>query len=148
MSETRTADRGWQILRPIIGLHVAVYRASRGRVGHRVRGTPPMLLLEHTGARSGVRRTAPLGYLRDGDNLVIVASKGGHARNPAWFHNLRAHPDVTVRLGSEQRNVRARVAEPAERERLWPKVVELYSGYADYQRRTQREIPLLILEPR
>ncbi|HEY7968139.1 MAG TPA: nitroreductase family deazaflavin-dependent oxidoreductase [Solirubrobacteraceae bacterium] len=148
MSDTARANVVWKLLRPMLGLHVALYRATRGRIGHRFPGTPPMLLLEHMGARTGVRRTAPLGYLRDGESLVIVASKGGHARNPAWYHNLRAHPDTSVLVGSERRRVRARVADAGERERLWPKVVELYSGYADYQRRTQREIPLVILEPR
>jgi F420H(2)-dependent quinone reductase len=79
---------------------------------------------------------------------VLVASKGGNPRNPAWFHNLRANPEVTVQVGSKRRPVVARVATPEERTRLWPKVVEAYSGYAGYQRRTEREIPLVILEPR
>jgi deazaflavin-dependent oxidoreductase (nitroreductase family) len=99
-----------------------------------------MLLLDHVGAKSGKRRTTPLTYLREGEQLVIVASKGGYPKNPSWFHNLRANPDTTP--------VRARVATPAERTRLWPRVVELYGGYRDYQKRTDREIPLVILEPR
>jgi deazaflavin-dependent oxidoreductase (nitroreductase family) len=107
-----------------------------------------MLLLDHVGAKSGKERTSPLAYLRDGEDLVIVASKGGSPRNPAWFHNLRAHPDTTVQVGSERREVRARVASPAERKRLWPKVLDLYSGYAGYQDRTEREIPVVILAPR
>ena len=107
-----------------------------------------MLLLQHVGARSGMRRRTPLGYLSDGENLVIVASKGGHSRNPAWLHNLRAHPDTVVRVGSKHQPVHARIADARERERLWPKVVELYAGYAGYQQRTPREIPLVILEPR
>jgi deazaflavin-dependent oxidoreductase (nitroreductase family) len=107
-----------------------------------------MLLLEHVGARSGRRRTTPLGYLSDDLGLVIVASKGGHPRNPSWFHNLCAHPDATVQVGAKRQVVHARIADDAERRRLWPKVVELYSGYDDYQRRTQREIPLVILAPR
>ena len=106
-----------------------------------------MLLLDHVGAKSGKRRTTPLTYLRDGDRLVIVASKGGYPRNPSWFHNLRANPDTTVQVGSERRPVRARVATPAERRELWPRVVDLYGGYRDYQERTDREIPLVILEP-
>jgi F420H(2)-dependent quinone reductase len=79
---------------------------------------------------------------------VLVASKGGHPRNPAWYHNLRAHPDTEVQIGSERRLVRARVATPEERKRLWPKAVATYGGYAGYQQRTRREIPLVILEPR
>jgi len=86
-------------------------------------------------------------YLRDGDDLVLVASKGGYPRNPSWYHNLRANPDTTVQVGSQRRAVRARVATHAERTRLWPKVVELYGGYREYQERTEREIPLVILEP-
>ena len=107
-----------------------------------------MLLLDHRGARSGVTRTTPLVYLRDGDNLVLIASKGGHPRHPAWFHNLLANPDTTVQVASHRLTVHARVADPGERERLWPKAVEAYAGYAGYQQRTQREIPVVILEPR
>jgi deazaflavin-dependent oxidoreductase (nitroreductase family) len=128
--------------------HAVIYRATKGAVGHRFPGIPPMLLLEHVGAKSGRRRTSPLGYLADGDDVVIVASKGGHPRHPAWFHNLRASPDTTIQIGSERRPVRARVATPEERRRLWPKVVGLYGGYEGYQKRTKREIPLVILQRR
>ena len=148
MADGGSTDRFWPILRPLIHVHVLAYRATRGRFGRNMRGTPPMLLLEHTGAKSGVRRTSPLGYIRDGENLVVVASKGGHPRNPSWFHNLRVHPDVTVQVGARRLPVRARVAQAPERARLWPAVLEAYGGYGDYQRRTSREIPLVILEPR
>ncbi len=94
-------------------------------------------------------RTSPLLYFPDGDDLVIVASKGGFPKHPAWFHNLKANPDTTVQVGSERRQVHARVATAAERERLWPEAVRRYHGYADYQVRSKgREIPLVILEPR
>ena len=126
--------------------HTLLYRTTRGVVGHRFPGVPPMLLLDHVGAKSGRRRTSPLGYLEDGDDVVIVASKGGHPRHPAWFHNLMANPDTTVQIGSERRPVRAKVANPEQRRRLWPKVVDLYGGYEGYQKRTDREIPLVILE--
>ncbi|MDP9294060.1 MAG: nitroreductase family deazaflavin-dependent oxidoreductase, partial [Actinomycetota bacterium] len=99
-------------------------------------------------AKSGKRRTTPLIYVRDGEDLVVVASKGGHPRNPGWFHNLRANPDTTVQVGSERRAVRARVADPQERARLWPMAVETFAGYSDYQERAEREIPLVILSPR
>jgi len=141
-------DRSWPVLRRLIGIHGTVYRLSRGRIGQHVPGAPPMLLLEHEGAKSGKRRSSPLAYLEDGENLVLVASKGGNPRNPAWFHNLKANPDTEVQVGPERRAVRARVAGRRERERIWPRVVELYDGYEDYQRRTDREIPLVILEPR
>lgn len=107
-----------------------------------------MLLLEHVGAKSGQRRTSPLVYVEDGPDVVIVASKGGHPRHPAWFHNIKAHPDTSVQIGTESRAVHARVAGAAERKRLWPMAVETYGGYAGYQQRAGREIPLVILEPR
>jgi deazaflavin-dependent oxidoreductase (nitroreductase family) len=128
--------------------HVLVYRLSGGLVGEHVPGLPPMLLLDHVGAKSGRRRTNPLVYIRDGENFVLVASRGGAQRNPAWFHNLRANPDTSIQVGRRRHAVRARTATGDERARLWPKAVAAYGGYADYQRRTSREIPLVILEPR
>ncbi len=107
-----------------------------------------MLLMTHVGAKSAIERTTPLVYVEDGPDLVIVASKGGHPSNPAWFHNLRAQPDTTVQVGSTRRSVHARLATSAERERLWPKALAVYPGYRGYQERTDREIPLVILEPR
>ncbi|MDQ3720515.1 MAG: nitroreductase family deazaflavin-dependent oxidoreductase [Actinomycetota bacterium] len=148
MAHLDSVDRSWPVLRRLMKGHSAIYRATRGVVGHRFPGLPQMLLLDHVGAKSGRRRTSPLVYAHDGDDLVIVASKGGHPRNPAWFHNLRANPDATVQVGARRIPVRARVATPAERERLWEKVVEVYGGYREYQRRTEREIPLVVLEPR
>jgi len=142
------ADRSWPVLRRMMGWHTQVYRMTNGLIGHRFPGAPPMLLLNHVGAKSGTERTTPLVYVGDGENVVLVASKGGHPKHPAWYHNLRANPETTVQIGSTRRQVRARVAAPHERERLWPKAVATYSGYEGYQRRTQREIPLIVLEPR
>ena len=142
------ADRSWPVLREAVRIHEIAYRMTNGLIGHRIPGLPPMLLLDHVGARSGEERTAVLLYVEDGADLVIVASKGGHPRHPAWFHNLRANPDTTVQVGSSRRDVHARVASAAERARLWPRVVAAYRGYDDYQRRAPREIPLVILEPR
>ena len=141
-------DRSWPVLRRLMGGHAVIYRASGGLIGHRFPGAPPMLLLEHVGAKSGQKRTTPLVYVEDGDDVVIVASKGGHPKHPAWFHNLRAHPETKVQIGREHRLVTARVANAEERKRLWPRAVETYGGYAGYQERTDREIPLVILEPR
>ena len=148
MDLLKVVDRSWPLLRTAFGAHTALYRATHGLIGHHVPGLPPFLLLDHVGARSGERRRTPLVYGRDGENLVLVASKGGNPRHPAWFHNLVAHPDVTVQVGAKQRDVRARVAEPDERARLWPEMVRLYGGYRGYQERTDREIPLVILAPR
>jgi deazaflavin-dependent oxidoreductase (nitroreductase family) len=142
------ADRSWPLLRRAMGGHTAVYRLTGGLIGHRFPGSPPMLLLDHVGARSGTSRTSPLVYARDGANVILIASKGGYPKNPAWFHNLKANPDTTIQVGRERSAVRARVATAAEREHLWPLVVGVYGGYEDYQRRTEREIPLVVLEPR
>jgi F420H(2)-dependent quinone reductase len=138
----------WKAAGPAMDAHTLIYRATHGLVGHRVPGVPPMLLLDHVGAKSGRKRTSPLGYFTDGDDVVIIASKGGHPRNPAWFHNLMANPDTTIQVGSERRPVHARAAMPEERTRLWPKAVETYGGYGDYQEKTDRVIPLVILERR
>lgn len=142
------ADRSWPVLRRLTGGHTALYRATRGVIGHKVPGQPPVLLLDHVGAKSGTKRTSPLVYVRDGADLVIVASKGGYPKHPAWLHNLRAHPDTTVQVGSEKRSVHAREATAEERKRLWPMAVKTYSGYTGYQQRTDRDIPLVVLEPR
>ena len=136
---------GWNA---VTGGHTTAYRLTGGLIGHRMLGVPPTLLLDHVGAKSGQKRTTPLSYLRDGDSFVIVASMGGAPRNPAWFHNLRAHPDTHVQVGTSRRAVHARVATAEERDRLWPRVVSMYRGYELYQRRTDRTIPLVVLEPR
>jgi deazaflavin-dependent oxidoreductase (nitroreductase family) len=144
------ADRSWPFIRRAMGLHTVIYRVSGGRIGHTIPGVGGrMLLLDHVGAKSGAKRTSPLLYFRDGEDVVIVASKGGFPKHPAWYHNLMANPDTTVQVGSERRAVHARTANPEERKRLWPRAVKSYRGYADYQARSKgREIPLVILEPR
>jgi deazaflavin-dependent oxidoreductase (nitroreductase family) len=141
-------ENNWGLLGRAMKGHTAVYRATGGRIGHRVPGAPPMLLLDHVGAKSGAKRTSPLVYVRDGENVVLVASKGGYPKNPGWFYNLEANPDTEVQVGSQHRLVHARIANPEERKRLWPMALKTYGGYADYQKRTEREIPLVILEPR
>jgi deazaflavin-dependent oxidoreductase (nitroreductase family) len=129
-------------------VHERVYRATGGLLGHRFPGLPPILLLDTIGAKTGRPRTTALAYFEDGPNVVIIASKGGSPRNPGWFHNLRAHPDAKIQIGRERRAVHARVAEPDERAGLWPRAVAMHGGYQSYQARTQREIPLVVLEPR
>jgi F420H(2)-dependent quinone reductase len=132
-----------------MGVHTFLYQRTGGRLGHTIPGVPgKMLLLDHVGAKSGTKRTSPLLYVKDGADLVVIASKGGFPKNPAWFHNLMANPDTTVQIGSERRPVHARVAAPEERERLWDLAVAAYRGYEDYRARTDREIPLVVLEPR
>jgi deazaflavin-dependent oxidoreductase (nitroreductase family) len=148
MANIPGVDKAWPLLNRLMGGHTAIYRATGGRIGYRAPGLKQMLLLDHVGAKSGVERTSPLLFIHDGDDVVLVASKGGYPKNPAWFYNLKANPDTTVQIRSETRKVRARVATDAERDRLWPKAVELYPSYDDYQRKADRKIPMVILEPR
>jgi deazaflavin-dependent oxidoreductase (nitroreductase family) len=142
------ADRIWPLLRRVMGGHTAIYRATDGRIGHRFPGVPQMLLLDHVGAKSGAQRTSPLVYGRDGENIILVASKGGNPKNPAWYHNLRANPDTTVQIGADRIPVHARVASDEERDRLWSLMVGVYGGYEAYRKRTTRKIPLIVLQPR
>ena len=135
--------------------NVAVYRLTNGRIGAKWRigagwrKPVPVLLLDHVGRKSGTRFTTPLLYLADGEDLVVVASQGGLPKNPQWFHNLVANPDTTVAVPRERsRAVRARVAGPDERAALWPRLVDLYADFDNYQAWTDREIPVVVLEPR
>lgn len=141
-------DRIWPFLLRLVGGHTAVYQRTNGRIGHRHPGLPPMLLLDHVGARSGVKRTSPLVYIRDGDDYVIVASKGGYPKHPGWYHNLLAHPDTAIQVGSRHLDVHAHIADAERRARLWPVALKVYRGYAGYQERAGREIPLVVLSPR
>lgn len=134
---------------------VRAFRLTNGRVGSRwrigagFRKPVPTLLLNHVGRKSGRAFTTPLLYLEDGGDLVIVASQGGLPKNPQWYPNLMAQPDVTVELrGEGVRLVRARTAGPRERAELWPRLVELYADFASYAAWTDREIPVVVLEPR
>jgi deazaflavin-dependent oxidoreductase (nitroreductase family) len=142
------ADRNWSLLIWLMSGHAKVYRATGGLIGHRFPGAPETLLLDHVGAKTKTQRTTPLLFVRDGHNIILVASKGGYPKNPAWFHNLLANPDTTIQIGSKRMNVRARVAEPQERGRLWKLAVDVYAGYEAYRRRAEREIPLVVLEQR
>ena len=138
----------WRFFNASTKGHVAAFRLSGGRIGGSAYGAP-VLLLNHTGAKSGKRRTSPLLYLPDGERMVIVASKGGYTKHPGWFHNLKANPDTQVELPREGKvAVRARQASPEERDELWPRAVDLYNGYAAYQRSTSREIPIVVLDRR
>jgi deazaflavin-dependent oxidoreductase (nitroreductase family) len=143
----KVADRTWPTLIRLMGGHAKVYRATNGLIGHRVPGVPEMLLLDHVGAKSGTHRYTPLVFARDGQNIVLIASKGGYPKNPAWFYNLKANPDTTIQIGSKRMPVHAREAKPEEYDRLWKRAVAVYGGYEDYRRRTDRQIPLVVLEP-
>jgi len=122
------------------------FRAHDGRITRGPFTGRSLLLLTTMGAKTGTERTSPLAYSRDGDRLVVVASKGGAPTNPAWYHNLRTHPDVTVELGPETFRARATVADDAERRRLFDQHAAKMPAFADYERRTTRRIPVVVLE--
>jgi deazaflavin-dependent oxidoreductase (nitroreductase family) len=128
--------------------HLAMFRASGRRLGTSFGGVQ-VLFLHHVGAKTGEARLSPLLYVEDGGNLAIIASKGGHVRHPAWFHNLNARPDIEVETRDGRRQVRARVAEGEERERIWRTAVAVWPDYERYQERApHRTIPVVVLEPR
>jgi deazaflavin-dependent oxidoreductase (nitroreductase family) len=127
--------------------HVRVYRETGGERGYHWRGTT-ILLLTTTGRRSGAQRTTPLIHRVDGERWVVVASKGGAPANPSWYENLLADPDATIEVLAETIPVRASTAEGEERERLWALMAEVWPAYDEYQARTAREIPVVILARR
>lgn len=133
---------------------VWVYRRTNGRIGSKwrigagFRKPVDTLLLDHVGRKSGTRFTTPLLYMPDGANTIVVASQGGLPTHPQWFRNLVAHPETHIQIRGEHRQVRARVAGPDERAALWPRLVQVYADFENYQSWTEREIPVVILEPR
>lgn len=128
-------------------VHRVLYRSTRGLVGRRLVDND-MLLLTTTGRHTGKPHTVPLLYLSDDDRLIVIASYGGRDRHPEWYLNLRSTPEVTVELPGGRRHLTARTVSPEERRELWPRVVAAYDGYAVYESRTEREIPVVMLEPR
>ena len=121
------------------------FRANAGKVGGAFEGAP-ILLLHHTGAKTERVRVNPMMYQEVGDHFAVFASKGGAPTNPDWYHNLLANPRAKIEVGTETIDVVARPAEGEERERIWTTQKERYPGFADYERRTEREIPVIILE--
>ena len=132
-------------IRTVSSLHIALYRATRGRVGRRL-ARHDMLLLTTTGRHSGRQHTVPLLYLRVRSDLVVIASYGGHPQHPHWYRNLVADPHAEVQLDGERFPVTARTADAGERSRLWALAVAEYPGYTDYQAKTTRLIPVVLLQ--
>lgn len=138
----------------IAQVNVWLYRRTRGRIGGKwrvgaaLRKPVPVLLLSHVGRKSGKAYTTPLLYLRDGANVIVVASSGGMAKNPQWLGNLLAAPETQLQIRSEVLPVRARLATAEEKQRLWPRLVELYADFDSYQSWTDRDIPVVVCEPR
>ncbi len=129
------------------GKIIAEFRANGGKVGGPFAGSD-ILLLHHTGARSGTERVSPLAYQRVGESFAAFASKAGAPENPAWYHNLLANPDTSIEVGTETIKVRARVAEPAERDVIWDRQKERAPHFAQYeQKAAPRKIPVVLLDP-
>lgn len=120
------------------------FRANQGKVGGQY-ANRPLLLLTTTGAKSGKTYTHPLAYTKDGDRFVVIASFGGAPKNPSWYHNLVANPEVTVEVGSERFQAKATVATGEERQRLYDRQAEQMPAFAEYQKKTKRQIPVIVL---
>ncbi|KUI30901.1 nitroreductase [Mycobacterium sp. IS-1742] len=134
----------------LLKVHDLIYKKSGGRIGHRIPGVPPSLLLHTVGAKTGQARSTTLTYARDGGDYLIVASLGGAPRSPGWYHNLKAHPDVEINLGTRRLAVTARPVLPDDPDyaRLWRIVNDNNSHrYDAYQKRTTRPIPIVVLTP-
>ena len=140
--------RGGPLRSRLRRVHEALYRASGGRVGHRVPGHPPMLMLYHVGARSGEKRASGLTYMPGDGSFVVVGSNGGGPRNPGWVHNLRAFPDAEIQVGPQKIKVRAREPGEGERQRLWAQAARYHPAWGRFQQLTPRALPIVILTPR
>ena len=127
--------------------NVWAYRKSGGRWFGNFDGAP-LCILHHRGAKSGQERETPLTYLPDDERVVLIASYGGAPKSPAWFFNLKAHPDIEIERNGKREPMTARQATAQERAELWPRITDMYPGYGDYQKRTEREIPVIICAPR
>lgn len=146
---TATEER---IARPVMRVMSAVntwiYRVSGGRIGGKWMYGAPILLLTTVGRKSGEKRTAPLLYIGDGERVVLVGSQGGMSRDPQWVRNIEANGDVEIEIGTRKQAMKARRGTAEEKARYWPDLCKMYPDYADYQARTVRDIPILILDPR
>jgi deazaflavin-dependent oxidoreductase (nitroreductase family) len=127
--------------------HVRTYLETNGEIGYRWKEDAPIAILFTTGRTTAEQRANPLIFGRDGDDVVLVASKGGAPKHPGWYRNLRKNPEAEIQIMGDRWRVRARVAEGEERERLWRLMNEIWPHYAEYQERTEREIPVVVLEP-
>lgn len=136
------------VIRVLSRLNTWAYRLTNGRIGGTYLHGVPVLLMTVVGRKTGRLLTVPLTYLKDGERLVVAASRAGMDQHPAWYHNLVANPDVEVQTGAEVRPMRAYTADDAERADYWPKLVAVNPDYGSYQARTERKIPVVVLSPR
>jgi len=141
-----------QTLFAFLRVHDKIYQATNGRIGHRMPGAPPSLLLHTVGAKTGQPRTTTLSYARDGDDYLVVASKGGDPKSPGWYHNLKANPNIEINVGPKRFGVTAKPVAPDDPDyaRLWQIVNNMRGNkdrYIGYQKRTSRPIPVIRLTP-
>lgn len=140
-----------RVLFRFLSLHDKIYQATNGRIGHRIPGMPPNLLLHTVGAKTGQQRTTTLTYAKDGDDYLVVASKAGYPKAPGWYHNLKANPEIEISVGAHRFAVTARPVLPDSLDyaRLWKLVNANNSNrYVEYQKKTSRPIPVVVLTPR
>lgn len=135
-----------RVFQVFLRLYVFLYRLTGGRFGGQVQGLQ-VLLLTSVGRKTNRKRTTPLGYFMDGDRYIIIASNAGFDSHPAWFYNLSKNPHVQIEVGKKQLQVDANIVDPEKRDLLWAKLVQLAPGYAGYERKTSRVIPLMALQP-
>lgn len=137
---------GKWLMRLVMAIYVFLYRRTGGKMGGRL-GTMPVLLLTTTGRKSGKKHTVPVMYLSESPNYIITASNNGGEKPPAWWLNLKSSPQATIEIGGDMRLVTTKQADSEEKERLWAQLVEKAPAFEGYQKRTQREIPMVILRP-
>ncbi|MCU0267637.1 MAG: nitroreductase family deazaflavin-dependent oxidoreductase [Acidimicrobiales bacterium] len=138
---------GTSFIRVLSAANTWLYRRSGGRLGGRFLRGAPVCLVTTVGRKSGQPRTVPLLYLAHGEDVVIVASKGGMSHHPLWYLNLQADPAVTIEIGARKQRMVARTASAEEKDALWPRLVAMYRDYDSYQARTERDIPVVICSP-
>jgi F420H(2)-dependent quinone reductase len=136
----------FKIFRFFLAINVFLYRLTGGKFGNRVQGLP-VLLLTTLGRKTGKKRITPLGYIEHNGSYVVTATNAGFDTHPAWFHNLKTHPEVELQVGNKQMTAIAEPANPTLRQQLWSKFVERAPGYGAYETRTSREIPIVLLRP-
>ena len=134
------------LFRSLLSIFVFLYRRTNGKIGGYMRGLS-VLLLTTTGRKTGKQHTTPLGYFEHEGRYVVIGSNAGADTHPAWFHNLKSHPQVTLQIRDQKLEAVAEVADPELRRQLWAKLISLSPGYQDYQQRTRREIPIVLLRP-
>jgi deazaflavin-dependent oxidoreductase (nitroreductase family) len=146
-SQKRSASsRSFSFQRLATNFHVWLYQTTGGRIGHYL-GNVPVLLLTTTGRKTGKQHITPLTYATDGENIILIASNGGSLNHPSWWLNLQAHPETMIQVGNKKLQLKASEAPDEDRSRLWKKAEQIYPGYARYQQKTPRKIPVVVLSP-